>query len=89
MFLHIKLYPDTRCAILPYSSKIELSSSGVARMAEETLYTVAEVAQRLKIRPDSVRRFIREGTLRASRLGTGPKAKMRIPESALKEFLSK
>lgn len=66
-----------------------LSCTGVARMAEETLYTVAEIAERLKIRPDSVRRFIRQGTLRASRLGTGPKAKLRISESAVKEFLSK
>ena len=57
-------------------------------MAEE-LYTVDEVAKRLKIRPESVRRFIRQGVLKASKLGTGPRAQIRISETAVKEFLSK
>jgi len=58
-------------------------------MTTDTLMTVNDVAKRLQVTPEQVRRYIRAGTLRASRLGTGPKAKLRISDSALKEFLSK
>lgn len=57
-------------------------------MPEETFYTVTEVATRLKVHPVSVRRFIKDGRLRVVRLGHGHKAAVRVPESALQEFLS-
>jgi len=60
-------------------------------MPEDTLYTVAEVAARLKVHPNSVRRFIKEGRLRAVRLGSGHghRVAVRVSEGALQEFLSK
>ena len=58
-------------------------------MPEETLYTVAGVATRLKVHPVSVRRFIKEGRLRAVRLGgaQGRRVPVRVPSSALTEFM--
>ena len=55
----------------------------------EELYTVQEVATRLKMHPESVRRFIRQGRSRAVKIGASTRPKLRVSESDLKEFLSK
>ena len=55
----------------------------------EELYTVQEVATRLKMHPESGRRFIRQGRLRAVKIGASTRPKLRVSESDLKEFLSK
>jgi excisionase family DNA binding protein len=49
----------------------------------EQYYTVREVAERFKVSRQSVYDWIREGRLRAVKLGN----RTRIPESALEEFV--
>lgn len=57
-------------------------------MAEDDeLLTVAEVAQRLKLHQETIRRWIREGKLTAIRLGR-TQAGYRIRTSDLQLFLS-
>jgi excisionase family DNA binding protein len=51
------------------------------------LLTVAEVAAALRVDVSTVYRAVREGRLRAVRLG-GPGSSVRIPASALEELLS-
>ena len=51
---------------------------------DDPLLTVEEVAERLKVHPESVRRWLREGTL-AGHLVTR-RAGWRIPESAFLRF---
>lgn len=54
----------------------------------ETLLTVQQVAERLQVHPDSVRRWIEAGLLAAYRL-PGRRAGWRIEETAVQEFLEK
>jgi excisionase family DNA binding protein len=54
-------------------------------MPDDTLYTVEEVAARLGVHPDTVRRWIKSGELRAINLGG--RAGYRITEQAYKQFL--
>lgn len=61
-------------------------------MNEEVLLTVNEVAHRLRVSPQSVRNLIRDKRLRARRIilnGSGNRAVIRIPESALAEWNQK
>ncbi len=57
-------------------------------MADTQLLTVEEVAQRLKMHPETVRRWIRDGQLHAIRFGTGKRASLRIRESEVERFLA-
>lgn len=50
---------------------------------EEKYYTVTEIAKKYAVSNTAVTKWIREGKLKAVRLGNV----WRIPESALKEFL--
>ncbi|MGH2496723.1 MAG: helix-turn-helix domain-containing protein [Ktedonobacteraceae bacterium] len=54
-------------------------------MPDETLLTVEDVAQRLQIKPDTVRRWIRTGKLPAIELG----GRLRIDPKDLQMFLDK
>ena len=54
-------------------------------MTDDILLTVEDVATRLSVHPDTVRRWIKSGELRAINLGV--RAGYRIPKSALDEFL--
>lgn len=56
-------------------------------MTDEILYTPQEVADRLKVSEQTIKLWLREGTLRGVRLGG--KRIWRIPESAIQEFLDK
>jgi len=49
---------------------------------EMTIYTVYETAELLKIHPHTVRRYIKQGKLKARKLGTG----YAITAEAIKEF---
>lgn len=49
----------------------------------EEFYTAEEVAQKLKVSPNVVRRWIREKKLKAVKVGR----LWRVPESTLREFL--
>jgi excisionase family DNA binding protein len=55
---------------------------------DETWFTPQEIADRLKVSPFAVRRWIREGRLRAVLLG-GKKTGYRIRESDLNAFLKR
>jgi excisionase family DNA binding protein len=61
--------------------------TGVIRMPEEEALTVKEAAARLKLNPETVRRWIRSGRIRAVSLGSD-KAGFRIPESEVLRLLS-
>lgn len=50
------------------------------------LLTVAEAAKRLRVHPDTVRRRVRAGLLRASK-APGKAGHIRVAEEAIEEFL--
>jgi excisionase family DNA binding protein len=52
---------------------------------DEQLFTVEEVASRLAVHPETVRKWIKNGQLRATNLGG--RAGYRISRSALEQFL--
>ncbi len=52
--------------------------------APESLFTAKEVGDLLKIREESVRRYIRQGKMPAVKLGT----KVRIKQSDLERFIA-
>jgi len=56
-------------------------------MSDETWLTVAEVAERLKVSQETVRRWIRDGRLPVLDLG-GPKAGYRVKAGTLDTFIS-
>ncbi len=56
-------------------------------MSEDRLLTVEQVAERLQVNPETVRRWLRRGELEGVDLGH--KAGYRISEQALSEFLAK
>jgi excisionase family DNA binding protein len=51
-------------------------------MSDETFYTAHEVAERLKLTPATIHRYIRTGTLQATRIGRN----YRITEQQLHDF---
>ncbi len=55
-------------------------------MEGERLLSVGDVADRLKVTEDTVRRWLREGRLQAYRLGGG-RSGWRISEADLRRFL--
>jgi excisionase family DNA binding protein len=55
-------------------------------MVEEKYLTVAEAAARLKINPETVRVWLREGKLKGSLPG-GKRIGYRIPESEIRRLL--
>ena len=56
-------------------------------MTADEILTVDEVAERLKVRPPTVKGWLREGRLRGFRLG-GPKSEWRIRLSALEQYIA-
>jgi excisionase family DNA binding protein len=56
-------------------------------VSEERLLTVPEVAERLRVNPESVRRWIRSGRLKGVLFG-GTKTGYRVAESDLKRFIA-
>jgi len=61
-------------------------SATIGRTTDEELLTVDEVARRLKLHPETVRRWIRAGKLRAIRLGSD-RAGLRIRASEVQRLL--
>jgi excisionase family DNA binding protein len=57
-------------------------------MEGEHMYTVSEVADRLRLHPATIREWLRAGRLGGIRLG-GTKAGWRIPASAVDEYLER
>jgi excisionase family DNA binding protein len=55
------------------------------KMPNEVLYTVEDIARLLSVHPETVRKWIKAGELRAIKLG-GP-AGYRISQSAYEQFL--
>lgn len=55
-------------------------------MADERLLTVSEVAERLRMNPETVRIWLRSGKLKGYRPG-GPRMGYRIPESEVQRVL--
>jgi excisionase family DNA binding protein len=56
-------------------------------MAEEKMLKVPEVAERLRVTEETVRRWLRSGKIKGKRLGS-TKAGYRIPESQVERMLS-
>jgi len=54
-------------------------------MANDRLYTVEEIASFLNVHPETVRKWIKSGEIKAIRLG-GP-AGYRVTQTALDQFL--
>jgi excisionase family DNA binding protein len=55
-------------------------------VADESMLTVAEVAERLRINPETVRVWIRSGKVKGIRIG-GDRIGYRIPESEVQRIL--
>lgn len=55
--------------------------------ANDTVFTVQEVARRLKVHPDTVYSLIGSKQLRAKRLGK--QRALRVPAQALEEYLAR
>lgn len=53
----------------------------------DSVLTVAEVAERLKIKPKTVRKLIRSGQLKASNIGSAKRPRYAIREAFLLAFL--
>ena len=49
--------------------------------------TINETAEVLGTHPETIRRMIREGSLRAVRLGTGSRSPFRVPNKEIDRFL--
>lgn len=56
-------------------------------MPEDRLLTVPEVAGRLRVHPESVRRWVRQGRLHGVLFG-GTRTGYRIPESDVERFIA-
>ena len=56
-------------------------------MDDERFLTVPEVAERLRMNPETIRVWLRDGRLRGVRPG-GKRAGWRIPESEVRRILS-
>ena len=56
-------------------------------MDDDRLLTVQEVAERLRVNPETVRRWLRQGRLRGVMPG-GDRAGYRVAESELRRFLA-
>lgn len=56
-------------------------------MEGERMYTVTEVADRLRVHPQTIREWLREGTLEGVRLG-GTKAGWRVSGSEVERYLN-
>ena len=56
-------------------------------MVDEPLLTVQEVAAQLRVNPETVRRWLRQGKLRGRLLG-GDRAGYRIPASEVKRLVA-
>jgi excisionase family DNA binding protein len=54
-------------------------------MAKDTLLTVQQVAERLQLNPETIRRWVREGKLRAIKLGSN-RGGFRIRESDIRRL---
>ena len=52
---------------------------------QEQLFTVEEVAERLKVHPESVRRWLRDGRMRGFRMAR--RAGWRVTEAEVRRFL--
>lgn len=53
-------------------------------MTEERYLTAPEIARMYHFTPEAIRKWIKEGKLKAIKIGS----RWRIPESALKEFVA-
>jgi excisionase family DNA binding protein len=74
-----------RSAASPARLIPRLTRQGSGSMIDDTLFTVEEVASRLGVHPETVRKWIKNGQLRATNLGG--RAGYRISKSALDQFL--
>jgi excisionase family DNA binding protein len=59
----------------------------MAESVESELLRVPEVAERLRCSDEVVRRKIRSGDLPGVRLGSGPRAPLRVPADQLERWL--
>jgi excisionase family DNA binding protein len=57
-------------------------------MTEKKIYTVDELSKILQLSPLTVRRAIREGKIKVIRLGSGPKAQIRITEAEVNKIVN-
>jgi excisionase family DNA binding protein len=63
------------------------SGGGMPEEEVERLYTIHEVAKLLGLSYITVWSWIRKGKVKAVKLGTSPKAPVRIPEGEVKRLL--
>jgi excisionase family DNA binding protein len=68
-----------------YSVKRRAATAAILCPVEDRLLTVKQVAERLQVHEETVRRWLRERRLRGVKLGSN-RAGFRIPESELKRL---
>jgi excisionase family DNA binding protein len=55
---------------------------------DKKIYTIEELAKILQLSSETVRRAVRDGNIKVIRLGTGPKAPIRITKAEVDKILS-
>jgi excisionase family DNA binding protein len=79
--------PDQRVALRVAVAGLTVTEYTPAAPIERPM-RVAEVAAALRVSRQKVRDMIRAGDLPAYRLSANPRAEFRVPESAVREFLT-
>lgn len=74
---------------LPTDRQNQLKQELELEMSEEKkVYTIEELSKILQLSAETVRRSIRDGKIKAIRLGSGPKAPIRITKEEVDKILS-
>jgi excisionase family DNA binding protein len=83
-----RVTPDQRVALRSAVAGLKVTEFVPAVPIERPM-RVAEVASALRVSRQKVRDMIRTGDLPAYRLSGSPRAEFRVPESAVRDFLSR
>jgi excisionase family DNA binding protein len=51
------------------------------------MLTSKQAAEKLGVHPETLRRMVRDGRLKAVHLGKGPRSKLRVEESEVQRFI--
>jgi excisionase family DNA binding protein len=68
---------------------VKLVTGAGVPAAEPEVLTLAEAAQLLRVSPSGLRKMIGDGRVPAFRLGTGPRAAIRLSRAALEEAMAR
>lgn len=77
----IRSLPEDRQNQLKQELELDMSE-------DKKVYTIEELSKILQLSIETVRRAVRDGKIKAIRLGQGPRAPIRIPKAEVDKILS-